>query len=171
MTDGVLSTGGRRPTVRLERVLRDPPSVVWRALTEPDELAGWFPCGVRLDEGGSWSVGARLTFSFPATEVDLTLTGEVLEVDPPHVLAYTWGDDVLRFELAPEGAGTRLTLVNELDAAAAARNAAGWEVCLDRLEGVGEGAPWWPRFEAYRSRFEPLLGVTQEGPPAGHAQG
>ena len=146
----------------------DPPAVVWRVLTEPAELAGWFPCGVMVD-GGTWSVGARLTFPFPPEVIDLTLTGEALEVDEPRVLSFTWGDEVLRFELAAEGDGTRLTLLNELEAPGAARNAAGWDECLDRLEGVESGTSWKERFEDYRARFEPALGVAQAGPPAGHA--
>jgi uncharacterized protein YndB with AHSA1/START domain len=168
MSDGVLVTNGERPAVRLERVLGDPPEVVWRALTERDELAGWFPCEV-LVEGGTWREGASITFPFPSEVIEMTLTGVVLEVDAPRVLAYTWGDDRLRFELSAEAAGTRLTLTNELDPGGAARNAAGWDECLDRLQGmeVPKGA-WQPRFEAYAAAFTPVLGVVQEGPPAGY---
>jgi hypothetical protein len=103
--------------------------------------------------------------------IDLTLTGEVLEVDEPNLLAFTWGEDTLRFELSSEGDGTRLVLIDELPAGAAARNAAGWEQCLDRLEGL-EPAPdsWQPRFEHYAAAFAPILG-TQEGPPAGYKGG
>jgi hypothetical protein len=45
--------------------------------------------------------------------MDLTLTGEVLEVDQPNALAFTWGEDTLRFELLAEGGGTRLVLIDE----------------------------------------------------------
>jgi uncharacterized protein YndB with AHSA1/START domain len=43
MTRGTLLTHGARPAVRLERELPDAPSVVWKALTEPDQLEGWSP--------------------------------------------------------------------------------------------------------------------------------
>jgi hypothetical protein len=74
----------------------------------------------------------------------------------------------LRFELSPEGDGTRLVLIDELPPAGAARNAAGWEQCLDRLQGL-EPAPdsWQPRFEHYAAAFQPTLG-PQEGPPSGY---
>ena len=36
------------------------PPVVWRALTEPDELKRWFPHDITTDE---WKVGATLTFT------------------------------------------------------------------------------------------------------------
>ncbi len=167
MNDGTLLTDGSRPAVRLERLLEDPPSVVWRALTDREQLRSWFPCDVVV-AGGRWDVGATIAFHFPPEVIDMTLTGRVLAVDEPNVLAYSWGEEILRFELSAEGGGTRLVLVDELPAGIAARNAAGWEGCLDRLAGL-DPAPdaWRPRFEAYAAAFEPTLG-RQEGPPAGY---
>jgi uncharacterized protein YndB with AHSA1/START domain len=170
MTDGTLLTDGTRPAVRLERHLPDPPAVVWQAITDREQLRSWFPCDVVV-EGGRWEVGAAITFPFPAEVIDLTLTGEVLVVDEPKALAFTWGEETLRFELRADGGGTRLVLVDELPPGFAARNAAGWEECLDRLVGI-EAAPdaWRARFDAYAAAFEPALG-PQEGPPAGHGGG
>jgi uncharacterized protein YndB with AHSA1/START domain len=170
MTDATLLTDRPRPAVRLERHLPDPPAVVWQALTDRDQLRSWFPSDVEVS-GGRWEVGAALTFRFPAEVIEMTLTGEVLEVDEPNVLEFTWGEETLRFELAPEGDGTRLVLIDELPAGAAARNAAGWDVCLDRLLGIDvEDDAWGPRFQAYVAAFEPTLG-PQEGPPAGYKGG
>ena len=163
MTTGSLLTDGSRPAVRLERDLVDPPQVVWKALTDRDELRAWFPCDVVVD-GERWVVGAAITFVFPP-EADMTLTGEVLEVDEPRALVFTWGEERLRFELSPRDGGTHLVLIDELPSSAAARNAAGWEVCLDRLAGDDSGEAWQPRFEAYVAAFEPVIGA-QEGPPA-----
>ena len=162
MTNATLLTDGARPAVRLERDLPDAPPVVWGALTDRTELQAWFPCDV-IVAGGTWQVGASITFRFG--EHDMTLTGEVLEVDEPRVLAFTWGDDTLRFELLPRAGGTRLVLVDELPPGAAARNAAGWEVCLDRLAGLDTEASWQPRFDRYAAEFAPVIG-EQEGPPA-----
>jgi uncharacterized protein YndB with AHSA1/START domain len=164
MTDATLLTDRPRPAVRLERHLLDPPEVVWRALTEPAQLRSWFPCHV-IVEGNRWQVGAAIAFPFPPEVLDLTLTGEVLEVDEPNVLAFTWGEDILRFELSPEGEGTRLVLIDELPPDSAARNAAGWEQCLDRLQGL-EPAPdsWRPRFEHYAAAFEPSVGPQASRP-------
>jgi uncharacterized protein YndB with AHSA1/START domain len=107
---------------------------VWQALTDREQLRSWFPADVIVD-GGRWRVGASTTFSFPPEVIDLTLDGEVLEVDKPKLLAFSWGEDTLRFELSPHDGGTRLVLIDELPAGAAARNAASWEQCLDRLAG------------------------------------
>jgi uncharacterized protein YndB with AHSA1/START domain len=167
MNDASLVTGDSRPAVRLERQLPDPPEVVWSALTEREQLRGWFPCDVVV-AGGEWRVGARITVPFPPELIDMTLAGEVLEVDRPYRLAFSWGDEVLRFELTPRDGGTRLVLIDELPASAAARNAAGWDVCLDNLAGhKPAGVRWKERFAVYTAAFEPSLG-PQAGPPAGY---
>jgi uncharacterized protein YndB with AHSA1/START domain len=166
MTDATLLTDRPRPAVRLERHLPDPPALVWRALTERDQLQSWFPSDVVV-AGGEWKVGAPITFPFPPEVIDLTLTGEVLEVDEPNFLAFTWGDDALRFELTPAGDGTRLILIDELPPSSAARNAAGWDTCLDRLAGLDpERDAWRSHFDTYVAAFEPHLG-PQDGPPTG----
>ncbi len=168
MTDAQLLIGeGRRPAIRLERHLPDPPAVVWRALTEREQLRSWFPSDV-IVSGGRWEAGAAITFAFPPEVIDMTLTGRVLAVDEPGLLVFTWGEETLRFELSPDGKGTALVLINELPAEAAARNAAGWDSCLDRLAGLDTGPDAWrPRFEAYAAEFEPAIG-PQAGPPAGY---
>jgi uncharacterized protein YndB with AHSA1/START domain len=134
-----------------------------------DQLRSWFPCDVVV-EGGHWTVEAAISFPFSPEVIDMTLTGEVLVVDEPHLLAFSWGDEILRFELSPEDGGTRLVLLDELPAGAAARNAAGWDECLDRLAGLDSGSnAWQPRFEAYSAAFESVIG-PQEGPPQGHKE-
>jgi uncharacterized protein YndB with AHSA1/START domain len=167
MTDASLDTAGRKPAVRLERHLPDPPAIVWQAITEREQLKAWFPCDV-IVEGGRWEAGAAITFPFPAEVIDMTLTGKVLAVDEPRLLSYTWGEDVLSFELHPDGDGTRLVLTDQLQAGWAARNAAGWGDCLDRLAGLPvEPDAWQRRFAAYSADFEPQIG-PQDGPPEGY---
>jgi uncharacterized protein YndB with AHSA1/START domain len=167
MSDATLLQGGARPAVRLERLLPDPPAIVWRALTEREQLQSWFPSDL-IVEGGEWVVGAVLEFPFPPEVIDMTLVGEVVVVDEPNLLAFTWGEETLRFELSPADGGTRLVLTDELPASSAARNAAGWDACLDRLAGLdGDPEAWRPRFEAYAAAFEPVIG-RQEGPPTGY---
>lgn len=167
MPDATLITDRTQPAVRLQRELSDPPELVWAALTEREQLREWFPCDV-IVEGGEWRVGAAISFPFPAEVVDMTLTGEVLDVDEPHALSFTWGEETLHFELIASGGGTRLVLIDELSPAAAARNAAGWETCLDRLAGLTPPPDAWQgRFALYSTAFAPSLG-PQAGPPSGH---
>ncbi|GAA2461876.1 SRPBCC domain-containing protein [Streptomyces mauvecolor] len=162
--EGVLSTGGARPVLRFERVLARPPEAVWRSITDREELKAWFPCEVVVD---AWEPGAHIDFPFAGG--DPTLTGTVLDVDEPRLLAYTWGEETLRFTLTPEPGGrTRLVFTDELGPSIAARNAAGWQVCLARLTGDTPAADAWKgHFNRYTAAFEPALG-PQEGPPAGH---
>jgi len=167
VTDATIKADGDRAAIRLERVLADKPSEVWKALTEPDELVRWFPCKIVVD-GDVWRVGAKLEFPFPLDVMDVTLTGEVLVVDAPHALVYTWGDETLWFELHDHEGGTRLVLVDVLERPRAARNAAGWDDCLDRLQQVAvEAGAWRKRFTRYASIFEPDFGA-QDGPPEGY---
>lgn len=169
MTNATLLHDDTRTAVRLERRLADPPEAVWRALTEREQLRTWFPTDVVVD-GGEWSVGATISFPFPPEEAtDIQFSGEVLEVDEPNALGFTWGDDSnLRFQLSPDGDGTRLVLIDELPPEGAARKAAGWDRCLDRLAGLEPDADGWqPLFEHYTAAFEPALG-PQLGPPDLH---
>jgi len=166
MNDASLVIGGTKPAVRLERHLPHSPETVWLAITDREQLGSWFPCDVIVD-GGRWGVGATIKFVFPPDVIDSELDGTVLVWDPPRKLAYTWGDEVLRFELSPEDGGTFLVLIDELPPGIAARNAAGWELCLDRMSETERGAGTWKvLFDAYSAAFEPTLGL-QEGPPTG----
>lgn len=167
MTEATLLRAGERPVLRFERTLARPVDDVWRAVTDPDEMRSWFPTRLVLDE---WKVGAAITHVFEEHDID-PIPGTVLEWDPPHRVRFTWGEDTIGFELRPApGGGTTFVLTEELGATIAARNAAGWEVCLDRLEhGRADGLePWQPRFDRYVAAFEPVLG-RQEGPPPGVA--
>jgi Activator of Hsp90 ATPase homolog 1-like protein len=60
----------------------------------------------------------------------------------PELLEYTWGDDLLRWELEPSGAGTRLTLRHTLaQPGMDAMVAAGWHICLVVLARLLDGDP------------------------------
>jgi uncharacterized protein YndB with AHSA1/START domain len=79
--------------LRMKRVLRAPVSAVFRACTEPEELAKWWgPRGfttpaIEMD----LRVGGRYRFAMQPPEGDLFhLTGEFREVDPPSRLVYTF---------------------------------------------------------------------------------
>jgi uncharacterized protein YndB with AHSA1/START domain len=160
MTDAILQRAGERPVLRFERHLRRPVDDVWHAVTDPEAMRSWFPTRIVIDE---WRVGATLRHEFEGSDMD-PLPGTVLEWEPKHRVAFTWGTDVITFELRAEGDGTNFVLTEELGASIAARNAAGWEICLQRLETGTAPDDWKPRFDRYVDAFEPVLG-EQEGPP------
>lgn len=145
-----------RPAVRFQRTYPYPPERIWSAIADPAELPHWFPATVSLES----RVGGAIEFSDdPHVE---PRSGTILTFDPPRRLAYTWGTDELRFELEPSDAGgCVLTLVNVLaERNGAARNAAGWSVCLTELDkhvsgGTADGPrsataeAWQPHYDDY----------------------
>ena len=147
---------GDRAGVRFERRLAHPPERVWRAITEPDELAAWFPDTIE----GEFGPGAEVRFP-KFVEMGLPSTGTVTEFDPPRLLAFTWGPSTLRFELEPDGDGCRLVFMDSLPREESAKNAAGWEVCLADLESrlAGQDSDglsqdhWSELHEHYAERF------------------
>src|SRR4051812_46624120 len=161
MADATLLRAGDRPILRFERHLSKPVALVWKAVTDPDEMRAWFPTRIEVAE---WKLGATLTHHFDEHDIE-PLPGTVLEWDPPRRVSFTWGTDTIAFELTatPDG-GTIFVLTEELGASIAARNAAGWDACLDRLEHGDDGEPWKARFDHYVKLFEPTLG-HQDGPP------
>ncbi|MGH9090309.1 MAG: SRPBCC domain-containing protein [Acidimicrobiales bacterium] len=162
--EATLARAGERPVLRFERHLPQPVEAVWRAVTDPVAMRSWFPTRIEI---GEWRVGATLTHHFDGHDIG-PLPGVVVVWDPPHRVRFTWGGDTIGFELAAApGGGTVFVLTEELSADHAARNAAGWEACLDQLVPRTDGPSWQERFEHYVAAFEPVLG-EQEGPPAGY---
>ena len=141
--EATLNTVNGLPTLRFERRLAHPPEKVWRAVSDPAEMAHWFPAAVETE----LRPGSRMRFTFSDdAPVDADWDGEVLEVDPPKVYMFRWSDDVLRFELIPDGEGCLLVFTQtmgggEIGRLGAGRTAAGWVDCLDVLAGRLDGVP------------------------------
>jgi uncharacterized protein YndB with AHSA1/START domain len=164
---GTLEQHGDDVVVTFTRRLPHPIAKVWRAVTEPEHLAAWFPGTIAVDE---WRPGAPLRFTVPTGD---TFDGEVLAVEPPTLLELRWGTDRLRIALAGDGDGTVLTLADTFaELGKAARDAAGWHECLDRLIADLDGAPppepgasWRAVHPLYVERFGP--DASTMGPPEG----
>lgn len=99
-------------TIRVDQFLGHPPTKVWRVLTDSDLLARWL-----MPNDFAPVVGHRFTFRTdprPAQRFDGVVHCEVLEVDPPHRLRWSWRggrlDTEVSWALAAEGRGTRLFL-------------------------------------------------------------
>ena len=160
--DAVLQDDQGRSVLRFERVLHHSPERVWQALTEAGELGNWHPTPYELEPAPGGAISFGIGGVGPAMA-----GGEVIEYDPPRVLAHTWGDDLLRWELRRHDDGCVLVLTHTFDDRfKAARDAAGWHLCLDTLaqslagqapaqQGEGERFPadWRTLNATYEQRF------------------
>jgi uncharacterized protein YndB with AHSA1/START domain len=131
--------------VRFERRYPHPVEAVWSAITDPAQTEAWWGRLDELDlrEGGAFV----LTW---LNEGGPTMTARIAELDPPRLLVLD-GDvhGRLRFDLAPDGGGTRLTFRSTLPAEPAAEhlgmqvgwpeNLAGWHWHLDALGAALRG--------------------------------
>lgn len=121
---GTQQTIDGRPALRFQRHLDHPIERVWRAVTEPSDLARWFVSDV------PWKPELGEVIEAAGQ------SGEITELDEPHVIAWTWGPERYRFELTPEGDGCVLVFTHVFDEryGPAWQHAAGWEAYLNRLD-------------------------------------
>ena len=170
MTTGKLEDLGGRWRLRFTRELAHPQEKVWRAITEPEHMQAWFPQEVL----GDWVVGGPLVFSSPEGRGP-DFDGEVLAYQPQSLVEFRWGTDVIRLELAARADGCTLTLLDTFDEVGkAARDAAGWHECLDRLAddldkgglSFQPGQRWAEVHPRYVEAFGPEAAAI--GPPPGY---
>ncbi len=143
-----------RPAVRFERVYPQSRERVWQAVTSPEEMRHWFPSpDISIDArpGGSITLGGDPYDPEPRTST-------VLAWDPPHRFGFEWGEDQLFFTLTEVEEGCRLELLDVLASeGAAARNAAGWEMCLEQLSLTVAGTPSGGPHDGDLTDFLPVL--------------
>lgn len=151
-----------KPVLRFERRLDHPPEKVWRAITNPDDLAHWFPARIETE----WQVGAPMRFIMDEPGIEET-SGQIVELEAPRLFVFHWDGDVLRFEIVPDGAGCTLYFSHTLSGGGtwggrrfAAQHAAGWDQCLALLDARLAGRTldagvddWFEPFEAYVEKF------------------
>jgi uncharacterized protein YndB with AHSA1/START domain len=152
-------------------VLHHPPAAVWSALTDPERLPTWAP--FRPDRDLSTTGPARFT----QTDGDVSdvADAEVLRAEPPALLEYEWGGDLLRWELTAVDAGTRLVLRHAVQGPEwASRVAAGWHLCLaqcdrllagDAVEHVTGSAAADHGWEDLERRYAAAFGLPSAGMP------
>jgi uncharacterized protein YndB with AHSA1/START domain len=136
--DATVVPDGDTWTLIFIRELRHAPAAVWEALTDPAELDRWSPFAAARDLGTTGDTSLTMIDGLTRTEIPATVRAAVR----PELLEYTWGDDLLRWELEPSAAGTRLTLRHtlakpDMDAMVAA----GWHICLVVLARLLDGDP------------------------------
>ena len=124
--------------VAYERQLSHPIEKVWRAISDPDELAVWFPgISVELKQGGKFQIRFGGDCEGPAH-----VEGVVAEFDPPNVLQM----GSMRYELKSNEAGCLLKFSDILHFEGprtrqqfAVSVLGGWHAYLYKLELVLDG--------------------------------
>lgn len=166
--DGVIRRVGDAYEIVFVRRLSRPIEKVWAALTLPERIADWL---AKATIEPDLRVGARFALHF--AEGDYRMAGEIVELDPPRLITWTWpdpkGDGItppssVRFELEPAGDGCILRLSNgglvrpDLESVAA-----GWHTHLEGLERAADSVftAWSPvrekvHIERYKAAVERL---------------
>jgi uncharacterized protein YndB with AHSA1/START domain len=128
------------------------PETVWQFLVEPEKIARWKGVDVKFE--------ARVGAPYRTVVVpENVAVGELVELDPPHRLVYTWGwegnpdvppgSTTVEYELIPEGDGTRVRLTHRdlPNQESVDSHAHGWDHYLERLAVAASGGdpgpdPW-----------------------------
>jgi uncharacterized protein YndB with AHSA1/START domain len=136
--DASVVGAGEQWTLVFVRALPHPPEKVWAALTDPGRLDQWAPFAAARDLSRTGET--TLTMVDGPDRTDLPAT--VRRAEAPALLEYTWGDDLLRWELTPADGGTRLTLRHTVtERELPPMVAAGWHLCLAVLDRLLAGDP------------------------------
>lgn len=134
-------TSDSRATLVFVRKIGHPPEKVWAALTEVEQLMKWAPFAPDHDLSSTGSalltmIDGRSTEQFPSM---------ISRAIRPELLEYTWGDNLLVWELTPIEGGTRLTLHHTAESPDwLPKLAAGWHICLDVAQRLLDGNPVGP---------------------------
>ncbi len=160
---GTVRVEGEACVLAFDRALPHPVEVVWAAITEPDHLGAWWgDADVDLAPGGRFVLAWRNTDEAGNRAV---LHGTITALEPPRLLEVA-GDlhGTLRFELAPDGPGTRLRFTSTvaLPEDVRAKVLAGWHFHLDALARALDGGTtdlegvegWEAIHDAYRARLD-----------------
>ncbi|HEY1425487.1 MAG TPA: SRPBCC family protein [Caulobacteraceae bacterium] len=160
--DGVIRRTGQGYEIVFVRRLSKSIDKVWAALTVPERIADWLAAATVEPD---LRVGARFNLRF--SEGDYRMAGEIVALEPPRLIAWTWPDPVdqpdpavVRFELAPDGDGCVLTLTNSGAGLPHPSQMAGWHTHLEGLEGAAGGVqtPWSAeREKVHQQRYASAL--------------
>jgi len=130
--------------------INSPASRVWDALTNPDLIQQYlFGTQVTTD----WKMGSPITYTGTWEGKAYEDKGKVLQIEPGKLLVSTFWSSLsglpdvpesyktVRYELSPEGGGTRLTITQDNNAAPeeASHSEQNWTMVLDSMKKMLEG--------------------------------
>lgn len=125
-----------RSTLIFTRQFRHSPGAVWQVLTKPEQHREWAP--FESDRNLSTVGPAKLIMI--DRDVEMKFDANVSQSNDPVLLEYTWGTDLLRWELQSTADGCRLTLHHTTGTKDwVPKVAAGWHICLDVADYFMDG--------------------------------
>lgn len=157
MTEGTITDHDGRVTYRYERYLRHPVDVVWKAITDPDEIERWTGNRPEIDlqPGGDY-----ISYHRGGDRV----VDRITRMEPPRLLEHTFWVHInpaarVTWELSQVENGCRLVLTHGLDiddvrtashalgddvTVILSRSGAGWHRLLDKLAETlnGQSMAW-----------------------------
>lgn len=121
--------------VRFTRVFTVGDWALWKLLTERDLVKQWFPQEYTFEPWGGGEI------QFHSDEAEGLEEGVIVQHEAPHHLVFTWGENEISYYVEPlDDDNVRFYLQDTLaHPNEAARNAAGWELCLADLERLTKG--------------------------------
>ena len=135
---------------RATTTINAPASKVWDALTKPELIKQYlFGTEVTTD----WQVGSPIRYKGEWQGKPYEDKGEIVQIEPRKLLVSTfWSSlgglpdtpenyNTVRYELSPEGDGTRLTVTqdNNPTEEAASHSEQNWQTVLDGIKKLLEG--------------------------------
>jgi uncharacterized protein YndB with AHSA1/START domain len=158
MTTTATTVTSGHDAVSVEIDISAPPTRVFEALTNPEQLIRWFTdasCPVKF-----WKMDARLggSYSYATEKTKIVVNGidefkchgEITEIDPPRLLVYTWFGNwhvdqerktVVRWELTPTSNGTHVKVTHSglaHEPAAPGDYSSGWRGAVENLKAFAE---------------------------------
>ncbi|HVX01947.1 MAG TPA: SRPBCC family protein [Nitrososphaera sp.] len=163
--NGTVTIEGEHATLRFERRLAHSREAVWKAITDPKELAVWFNTKAIIDARNGGMI------DFVNAPSGFHTTGRILVWDPPRAFEHEWHiashppelpkgepDAVIRWELVREGDSNTILIVtfSRLTKPTALGFAPGMHAFLDRLAASlnQEALPnWMERYDAVKGSY------------------
>ncbi|HEX6389486.1 MAG TPA: SRPBCC family protein [Solirubrobacteraceae bacterium] len=160
---GTVEQRDGKQVIRFERHLRHPIERVWEALTDPDELIGWWGRVEReLRVGGAFTVTWLNTRDHEGNEIPepFTMDATITALQPPTLLEMDSEEHgVLRFDLVGTHDGTflRFSATGDVPEEFRLPALAGWHMHLDALATVLDGGSVdlveIPQWDEIRARY------------------
>ncbi|KAA9023633.1 SRPBCC family protein [Niallia endozanthoxylica] len=129
---------------------------VWAYLTENDLLNKWFS-ELHIE---ALKKGGLIKFDMgDGTFEEMTITN----LEHHAVLEFTWGEDIVRFELQKKADGCRLILKEKLQTITnhTPKDLAGWHICLDVIQALLDGQTIDSREEVWKSWYEKYVQAVE----------